>query len=265
MLKKMNSLFIFILGAMFLSIQADPVEDKQALLDFIEHIHHSRSLNWNKEASVCSSWIGVACNSDKSRVVGLHLPGMGFRGPIPPNTLSRLSALEVLSLRSNAISGSFTSDFVELKTLTTLYLQFNDLSGSLPDLSLWNNLTIVDLSNNSLSGEIPDIDIPSLQQLDLSNNDLTGIIPKSLGRFPIWVFSGNTNLSSTTNTLSPLPGQPPNAQPSKKARKLGEPALLGMIIGACVLLCVLISLLIICRRPKRRNRPQELLKVIMGG
>ncbi|KAE8722678.1 putative inactive receptor kinase [Hibiscus syriacus] len=278
MFKKMNPLFMFIMGAIFLSIQAVPVEDKQALLDFVEHIHHSRSFNWNKEASVCSSWIGVACNRDKSRVVGLHLPGMGFRGPIPPNTLSRLSALEVLSLRSNAISGSFPFDFVELKTLTTLYLQFNELSGSLPDLSLWNNLTIVDLSNNgfngsippsvsksrhlvalnlsnnSLSGDIPDINIPGLQQLDLSNNDLIGIIPKSLGRFPISVFSGNTNLSSTTTTL---PGQPTNAQASKKARKLGEPALLGVIIGACVLLCVLISLLIICRRSKRRNPQRE--------
>ncbi|KAK8521235.1 hypothetical protein V6N12_005145 [Hibiscus sabdariffa] len=276
MFKKMNPLFIFMLWAVFLSIQADPVEDKQALLDFIAHIHYSRPLNWNKEASVCSSWIGVACNSDKSRVIGLHLPGMRFQGPIPHNTLSRLSALEVLSLRSNAISGSFPLDLVELKNLTTLYLQFNELSGSLPDLSVWNNLSIVDLSsngfdgsirssvskashltalnlsNNLLSGDIPDIDIPSLQQLDLSNNSLTGIIPKSLERFPIWIFSGNRNLSSTT------PGQPLNAQPSKKAKKLGGPALLGIIIGACVLLCVLIALLIICCSSKRRNRQREL-------
>ncbi|GMJ06476.1 hypothetical protein like AT4G23740 [Hibiscus trionum] len=282
MFKKMNPLFIIIMWAIFISIQADPVEDKQALLDFIEHIHHSRPLNWNKEASVCSSWIGVACNRDKSRVIGLHLPGMGFQGHIPHNTLSRLSALEVLSLRSNAISGSFPLDLVELKNLTTLYLQSNELSGSLPDLSVWNNLSIVDLSNNgfdgsippsvsksshltalnlsnnSLSGDIPDIDIPTLQQLDLSNNGLTGVIPKSLERFPIWIFSGNRNLSSTTTTLPPLPGQAPNAQPAKKAKKLGEPALLGIVIVACVLLCVLIALLIICCQSKRRNRRREL-------
>ncbi|KAE8716228.1 putative beta-1,3-galactosyltransferase 11-like [Hibiscus syriacus] len=283
MRKKMNPLLIFILGEVFSSILADPVEDKQALLDFIEHIHHhSSSLKWSKEASVCSTWIGVSCNSDNSRVIGLHLPRMEFQGPIPPNTLSRLSALEFLSLRSNAISGSFPLDFVELKNLTTLYLQFNEFSGPLPDFSVWGNLTIVDLSSNAfngsvppfvsksdhfmalnlshnlLSGDIPDISITSLQQLDLSNNNLTGIIPKSLQGFPNWVFSGNSNLSSSAIVLPPLPGQAPTSQPSKKANRLGEPALLGIIIGACVLLCVLIALLIMCRHSKRRNWPQEL-------
>ncbi|PPR83193.1 hypothetical protein GOBAR_AA37526 [Gossypium barbadense] len=210
---KMNPLFIFLLGTIFTSIVAEPVKDKQALLDFIQHIHHSRSLKWSKQDSVCNTWVGVACNNDHSRVIGLHLPGMGFHGPIPRNTLSRLSALEVLSLRSNAISGSFPSDFAQLKNLTTLYLQFNNFSGPLPDFSIWNNLTIVNLSNNgfngsinpsvsksshltalnlsynSLSGDIPDINIPSLQQLDLSNNNLTGVIPNSLERFPSWAFS----------------------------------------------------------------------------
>jgi hypothetical protein len=37
------------------------------------------------------------------------LPGVGFHGPIPPNTLSRLSALQILRLWSNVIGGSFLS------------------------------------------------------------------------------------------------------------------------------------------------------------
>ncbi|KAK8537172.1 hypothetical protein V6N12_043345 [Hibiscus sabdariffa] len=283
MSKKMNPLLVFILGAICSSILADPVEDKQALLGFIQHIdHNSRSLQWSKEASVCSTWIGVECNGDNSRVIGLHLPGMGFQGLIPPNTLSRLSALEFLSLRSNSISGSFPSDFVELKNLTTILLQFNEFSGSLPDFSAWGNLSIVDLSNNgfngsippsvsksshlvalnlsnnSLSGDIPDINVPSLQQLDLSNNNLTGFIPKSLQRFPISVFSGNSNLSSSAVAFPPLPGQPPDSQPSRKAKRLGAPALLGIIIGACVLLCVLIALLILWCHSRRQNQRQEL-------
>ncbi|XWS37932.1 hypothetical protein CRYUN_Cryun19dG0087600 [Craigia yunnanensis] len=276
MCKKMNLLFIFLLGAIFSSILADPVKDKQALLDFLEHIHHSRSINWSKETSACNSWTGVTCNSDDSRIIALSLPGMGLRGHIPANTLSRLSALQIISLRSNAISSSFPSDFAELKNLTILYLHFNRFSGPLPDFSVWNNLTIVNLSNNgfngsippsvsklthltalnlsnnSLSGDIPDLNIPSLQQLDLAYNNLTGIVPKSLERFPSWAFFGN-NLSSE-NALPPsLPGQPPNAQPSKKTKKLSEPALLGIIIGGCVLLFVLIALLIICCHPKRQK------------
>ncbi|XWS50415.1 hypothetical protein CRYUN_Cryun12cG0085700 [Craigia yunnanensis] len=271
----MNLLFIFMLGTIASSILADPVKDKQALLDFLEHIHHSRSLNWSKETSVCNSWTGVTCNSDHSRVIALRLPGMGLRGPIPANTLSRLSALQILSLGSNAISSSFPSDFAELKNLTILYLHFNTFSGPLPDFSVWNNLTIINLSNNgfngsippsvsklthlttlnlsnnSLSGDIPDLNIPSLQQLDLAYNNLTGIVPESLERFPSWAFFVN-NLSSA-NALPPLPNQPPNAQPSKKAKKLSGPALLGIVIGGCVLLFVLIALLMICCHSKRQK------------
>ncbi|GMI75559.1 hypothetical protein like AT4G23740 [Hibiscus trionum] len=267
----MNPLFIFLLaGAIFPFIIAEPVQDKQALLDFLQHIHHSRSLNWSRETSVCNNWIGVTCNSDHSRVIALRLPGVGLRGPIPANTLSRLSAVEIISLRSNGISGSFPSDFAQLKNLTTLYLHFNNFSATLPDFSVWNNLTILDLSNNgfngsippsvsklthltilnlsnnSLSGDIPDINIPSLQQLDLANNNLTGIVPRSLERFPSWAFSGN-NLSSK-NSL-------PNAhQPSKKAKKLGGPSVLGIIIGGSVLLFVLVALLMIrCHSMKEKE------------
>ncbi|XP_022723894.1 probable inactive receptor kinase At4g23740 [Durio zibethinus] len=284
--KRMNILFIFLLGAIFSSILADPVKDKQALLDFLEHINHSRSLIWSKETSVCNSWIGVTCNSDHSRVIALRLPGMGLRGPIPANTLSRLSAVQILNLRSNAISGSFPSDFAELKNLTILYLPFNKFSGPLPDFSVWNNLIIVnlsnngfnggippsvsklsrltalDLSNNSLSGDIPDVNIPSLQQLDLANNNLTGIVPKSLERFPSWAFFGN-NLSSENAIPPALPGQPPNAQQPKKAKKLSEPALLGIVIGGCVLLFVLVALLMICchsKRQKEREFPAKYQK-----
>ncbi|XVF53461.1 hypothetical protein PTKIN_Ptkin05aG0101100 [Pterospermum kingtungense] len=281
--KKMNHLFIFLMGAIFSSILADPVEDKQALLDFLQHIHHSRSLNWSNETSVCNSWTGVTCNSDHSRVMALRLPGMGLRGPIPANTLSRLSALQILSLRSNAISSSFPSDFAQLKNLTVLYLHFNKFSGPLPDFSVWNNLTIVNLSNNgfngsippsvsklthltalnlsnnSFSGDIPDLNVPSLQQLDLAYNNLTGIIPKSLARFPSSAFFGN-NLSSEHALPPALPGQPPNAQPSKKAKKLSEPAILGIVIGGCVLLFVLVVLLMICcysKKQKEQGFPEK--------
>lgn len=274
---KMNLLFVFsaicLLGT-FLPIDADPVEDKQALLDFIQNIHLSRSLNWNENNSVCSSWTGVTCNKDQSRVISLRLPGMALRGEIPPNTISRLSALQNLSLRSNNISGSFPSDFSKLQNLTTLYLQFNNFRGPLPsDFSVWKNLTIIDLSNNyfngsipssilnlthltalnlannSLSGQIADINIPSLQQINLANNNLTGVLPRSLQRFPSSAFVGN-NLSPENAFPPAFPVQPPGAQaqPSRrKTSKLSQSALLGIILGACVLGFVIVAVFIICR------------------
>ncbi|KAF5743481.1 inactive receptor kinase [Tripterygium wilfordii] len=287
MSKKVEFLFIFsaiiFFGAISWPIDADPVEDKQALLDFLNNIRHSHRLNWNENSTVCKNWTGVTCNGDNSRVISLRLPGLGFGGSIPPNTLGRLSAIQILSLRSNGISGSFPSDLYKLENLSKLYLEFNQFTGPLPlNFSVWKkNLTVIDLSNNSfngsipysisnlthltalnlannsLSGEIPDINIPSLQQLDLSNNNLTGTLPLSFQRFPSGAFSGN-NLS-TGNAVPPsLPVQPPNApQPSKKKTKLSQTAILGIVLGGCVLGFVLVALMMVMCYSMKNNRQEE--------
>ncbi|KAK2654045.1 hypothetical protein Ddye_013901 [Dipteronia dyeriana] len=280
----MNLLFaIFLLGTIFLLTIADPVEDKEALLDFRRHIQHSRSLNWNESSSVCNTWTGVTCNEDQSRVIALRLPAMALNGSIPPNTISRLSAIETLSLRSNSIYGFIPSDLSKLQNLTYLYLEFNRFSGPLPlDFSVWKKLTVVDLSNNffngsipssitnltrlttlilannSLSGDIPDLNVPSLQQLNLSNNNLTGSVPHSLQRFPSSALS--------ENALPPaLPVQPPNIQPSmRKHSRISEPTLLGIILGGCVLVFVAIAILIICcysTKGGRDGRPAKSQKI----
>ncbi|KAJ9148032.1 hypothetical protein P3X46_030129 [Hevea brasiliensis] len=280
---------IFIMGLALFLVNADPVEDKRALLDFVNNLPHSRSLNWNESSPVCSYWTGVTCSKDGSRVISVRLPGVGFQGPIPPNTLGRLSALQILSLRSNLISGHFPYDFSNLKNLSFLYLQYNNLSGPLPaDFSVWNNLTIVNLSNNrfdgsiprslsnlthlavlnlannSLYGEIPDFNLPSLQQINLSNNDLTGSVPKSFTRFPNSVFSGN-NISFETSASRvppvPAPSMAPNPK-SKNSRELGETALLGIVIAACVLGFVAFAFLIhvCCSRKKGRNEFSDKLQ-----
>lgn len=209
-------------------------DDKKALLDFVTKFPHFHALNWKESSPVCSNWTGVTCNADKSRVIAVRLPAVGFSGEIPVNTISRISTLQILSLRSNRISGNFPADFANLKNLSMLYLQFNDFSGPLPtDFSAWKNLTVINLSNNqfsgsmpsslsrlsllsalnlannSLSGAIPDLGLPNLEQLDLSNNDLTGVVPKTLQRFPSSAFVGNhisfVNSSTSQSALSPLP------------------------------------------------------------
>ncbi|KAF7830656.1 putative inactive receptor kinase [Senna tora] len=273
--KKLDILLIFsaafMIGAMFVSIGAEPVQDKQALLDFLSNIGHSHPLNWDRNSSACKSWRGVFCDKEESRVIALRLPGAGLRGPIPSNTLSRLSALETLSLRSNTITGPFPSDFSELKNLTYLYLQFNKFSGPLPlDFSVWKNLIVVNLSNNSfngsipssiskltqltslvlannsLSGEIPDLNIPSLQEINLANNNFSGVVPRSLQRFPNSAFAGN-NLTSESALPPAFPARPPNASPPTKKTTLSEPALLAIILGGCVLLFVLIAAFMLVR------------------
>ncbi|XP_031286614.1 probable inactive receptor kinase At4g23740 [Pistacia vera] len=281
----MEALYIFtwILHLVLIvsQVSSEPFEDKQALLDFVNNLPHFRSLNWNESSPVCNNWTGVKCSGDGSRILAVRLPGVGFSGQIPPNTISRLSALKILSLRSNIISGYFPSDFVNLRSLCYLYLQFNNFSGPLPDFSVWKNLTIVNLSNNgfngtiphsllnltqlqalylannSLSGEIPDLKLPSLQQLNLSNNNLSGSIPESLKKFPTSVFGGNniTFDESSAPRASPdvAPSSESNLRP-KNGRRIGETALLGIIIAAAVLgLLAFVFLIIACRVRRKRE------------
>ncbi|CAN1267623.1 Probable inactive receptor kinase At4g23740 [Linum perenne] len=265
-----------------LHTKAEPTEDKEALLEFKRRIHHSHSLNWEESSSVCTEWTGVTCNHDESRVVALRLPGMGIRGPVPPNTLSRLSGIQIMSLRSNAMTGDFPTGFYKLGNLTTLYLQSNRFTGSLPsDFSGWkHSLSVLDLSengfngsipssvsnlthlaslnlaNNSLSGEIPDISIPSLQSLNLTNNHLTGTVPRSLLlRYPTSSFSGN-NLSTAIALPPAIPVEPPNSQPanSKNKKKLSESEVLGIAIGSCVAAFFAVAILMICCYSKKGKK-----------
>lgn len=96
------AVFLFV-ASILLVVSSEPSGDKKALLDFARKLSHSHPLNWDVKSSACRNWTGVTCNHDKSRIIALRLPGVGFSGQIPFNTLSRLSALQLLSLRSNSI------------------------------------------------------------------------------------------------------------------------------------------------------------------
>ncbi|XP_059667174.1 probable inactive receptor kinase At4g23740 [Cornus florida] len=278
---------IFFLGILLSIANSEPFDDKLALLDFLHNITHSRPLNWDMSTSACTNWTGVTCNHGNSRIIAVRLPAVGLNGPIPMNTLSRLSALQILSLRSNGLSGPFPSDFSKLGNLILVYLEFNKFSGPLPlDFSVWKNISVIDLSNNafngsisssitnlthltalilannSLSGEIPDLNTPSLQLINLSNNNLSGTVPQSLRRFPSWAFVGN-NFSMETSVPPLPPVVPPNAQPSKKSKKLGESAILGIVIGSCTLAFVALAvLLVVCysNREGKNGFPAKSLK-----
>ncbi|XP_078431635.1 putative inactive receptor kinase At4g23740 [Wolffia australiana] len=265
-------------GAAVPPAAAEPRQDRLALLDFIRGIRHSRALNWDPSTPACNNWIGVTCDEDESRVVALRLPAVGLTGPIPPNTLSRLSALKTLSLRSNSISGPFPPDFSLLSSLTELHLHQNALSGPLPrNFSQWRNLTAVNLSfnafngtippsisdcagleilklsNNSLAGQIPDLRLPSLIVLDLSNNALQGTVPPSLRRFPASSFLGNSLTSSEG------PSSAPSEASSEKrgGLYLSQAAVIGLILGV---LAVLVLLgVFFCRRkePAKTGSPEK--------
>ncbi|XP_071722278.1 probable inactive receptor kinase At5g58300, partial [Rutidosis leptorrhynchoides] len=256
--------------------------NRQALLDFVAAVPHTRKLNWNSTSPVCGYWIGVTCNSDKTRVIGIHLPGVGFHGLIPANILGKLDALRVLSLRSKDLDGVLPSDITSIPSLRLLFLQRNNLSGRIPeslspllarlDLS-FNSFTgdipssiqnlnstkliVLRLENNSISGFIPSLNLSRLRILNLSNNNLNGSIPKSLQNFPDSSFKGNhllcgTSLVARSTSPSPEPSASSQIRNKTSHNKFLVGYIIGMVIGGLVLLFLLILIAIVCCI-KRKN------------
>ncbi|PPD94235.1 hypothetical protein GOBAR_DD08747 [Gossypium barbadense] len=253
---------------------ADLDLDEQALLQFSATVPHGRKLNWSPATPVCTSWVGINCTKDGSRVIALHLPGVGLHGQIPANTLGKLDALMVLSLRSNRLSGNLPSDVLSLPTLRYVYLQLNNFSGDIPsslppsldflDLSFnsltgniptaiqnLTNLTGLNLHNNSLTGPIPNFSLPRLRLLNLSYNHLNGSVPSSFQKFPASSFVGNHI----------LPENP--RRDSHKKLSIGAIIAIG-VTGSALVFFLLLILVLSCLK-KKRNQGGALTSKVKGG
>ncbi|KAK4742536.1 hypothetical protein SAY87_000537 [Trapa incisa] len=291
-----SSLFLFLLIVILLpNINGDINSDQQALLQFASSVPHARRLNWTSASPVCSSWIGVTCDSQGIRVTSLRLPGIGLIGPLPPNTIGKLDGLITLSLRSNRLSGDLPNDVLSLPSLRNIFLQNNIFSGKIPG-NLSSSLTVIDLAYNSFSGEIPvtfqnlkqlailylqrnsltghipNIDATGLRELDLSYNHLNGSIPSSLQKFSPSSFEGNILLCGTPSRVCPsistspspspspyLPGSPP--PPPKLRESLKRKLSIGIIIaigaGGLLLLCLLLVTLFLCCLKKKKKKKKN--------
>lgn len=272
------SLLLLLLSTSTNSI-TDLNSDQLALLDFANEVPHGRKLNWSTSNPICTSWVGITCNLDNTRVIALRLPGIGLLGPIPLNTLGRLDALQVLSLRSNRLNVNLPPDVPSIPSLHNLYLQHNNLSGVIPK-SISSKITFFDISynsftgaipdviqnltelsslylqNNSLSGTIPELDLPKLKHLNLSFNNLSGSIPFSLRKFPKESFLGNIQLCGAP--LPPCAISPsPLPLPKKEKKSFWKRLSLGVIIGIAAailaLLLLLVIILVICILKRRRE------------
>ncbi|KAI5320505.1 hypothetical protein L3X38_040213 [Prunus dulcis] len=267
-------------------VNSEPTQDKQALLAFLSHTPHENRVQWNSSVSACT-WVGITCDDNQSYVSALRLPGVGLVGPVPPNTLGRLSQLRVLSLRSNRLNGPIPSDFSNLTLLRSLYLQGNQFSGEFPpgltrlvrltrlDLSSNNftgpipftvtnltHLTGLFLENNGFSGSLPSISAGNLRSFNVSNNKLNGSIPASLSKFPNSAFTGNLNLCGKPLTAcnpffpapAPSPSTPPVIPVHKKSKKLSTAAIVAIAVGSALALFLLLLVLLLCIRKRRRQQ-----------
>ena len=108
-----------------------------------------------------TTWFGIKVNT-VGCVIGIDLDGVldyEQLGPIPGNNL--VGTIPLLDSLTN---------------LTGLFLNANQLSGSIPNFNL-PNLQYLSLGENLLSGNIPNFNLPVLQYLALTVNNLSGRIP----------------------------------------------------------------------------------------
>ena len=144
---KLATTLIVLLSALYVAGQ-DLAADTRALITFTNaHDRRGTKLNWKNTTWTCN-WRGIICT--QNRVTELRLPGKGFRGSIPPESLGLLSELRVVSLHGNKLTGPFPGELGNCSKVEALYMAGNDFSGPLPDdlNGLWPRLTHLSLEFN---------------------------------------------------------------------------------------------------------------------
>ncbi|CAJ2653689.1 unnamed protein product [Trifolium pratense] len=146
-----------------------------------------------------------------SNLTELDLSYNIFKGTIPYDFGNIKNPLKRLDLYGNELHGGTSLEsFRDICTLQSLYLGINNLNedistilhkfsgcaryslqdlslrhnqitGTLPNLSIFPSLKTIDLSDNLLIGKVPDGIPKSLESLRFRNNYLEGEIPKSFG------------------------------------------------------------------------------------
>ncbi|XWS47429.1 hypothetical protein CRYUN_Cryun14cG0151400 [Craigia yunnanensis] len=126
----------------------------------------------------------------------------------PLNGLESLSELVYLDVSMNKFSGPIPTSLFLNPTLTSLFLQRNNLSGGLPSIKMdptiqsYGEGSIVDLSHNFITGEITPL-LAGVETLFLNNNHLIGSVPEEYVKS---VYGGTTKtLYLQHNYLSGFP------------------------------------------------------------
>ncbi|XP_059655908.1 receptor-like protein EIX2 [Cornus florida] len=162
----------------------------------------------NELTDIIPSWIG-----EMSFLQFLTLRSNKFHGYISPQ-LCHLSALQVLDLSHNYISGNIPRCFANFTTMVAnpnaehtekWYPQYqesilNYIKGVEVEYTKTRAfLTSIDVSNNQIVGEIPEelMDLIGLRNFNASKNHLSGRIPKKIGNM-----TALESLDLSTNKLS---------------------------------------------------------------
>jgi hypothetical protein len=198
--------FLFLAVAVAVAAAQDPNTDASFVSRFFDRMGLARPSAGG--GAVCS-WPGVSCDGE-GRVVAFAAAGMGLSGPIPEDTVGKLSRLQSLDLSGNRLT-ALSNDFWELgASLRALNLSRNAIGGALPNnVGNFARLLVLDVSHNGFSGPLPSAlgSIVGLQVLNASHNQfqgqLLGAVVLGYGSLVAMDLSGNA-LDGDLPELSPL-------------------------------------------------------------
>ena len=160
-------------------------EDRAALMAIYEATNGGdwlRNDNWGRADLPLKDWFGVTTDAE-GRVTHLELVGLGLRGVLPQELWGSLSALRVLELDHNELSGPIPWSLSRIPNLQGLSLAGNQLSDTIPPvLGRLEVLEVLDLGHNDLFGIIPPAlgQLQALKVLDLGVNRLRAMYSKDL-------------------------------------------------------------------------------------
>ncbi|KAK9740328.1 hypothetical protein RND81_03G026800 [Saponaria officinalis] len=177
--------------------------DAQAILVFKQKadLHNKLLFKFNTTLSHCT-WQGVQCLDNK--VVRLVIEGEDLGGIFPPDSLTRLDQLRVLSLKNNSLTGPIP-DLSTLVNLKGLYLQFNHFVGHFPpSIKSLHRIRTLDFSHNLLTSELPTwlAELDRLYCFRVELNRFSGTIPP-FNQTTLSVFNVSSN-----NFSGPIPVTP---------------------------------------------------------
>ncbi|KAK4478789.1 hypothetical protein RD792_014288 [Penstemon davidsonii] len=154
----------------------------------------------NNPINATTGWFLPNDLKGSSQLKNLTLTSCNLDGSLP-EFLGNMSSLEVLKLSLNRLSGGIPENF-RGSLLRILWLNGQDMNGSIDVVSSMESLTSLWLHGNHFSGKIPyNIgDLVSLKDLNLNSNELVGLIPPSLSNMGLDHLDLNNN-----HFMGPIP------------------------------------------------------------
>ncbi|KAI3677138.1 hypothetical protein L1987_86759 [Smallanthus sonchifolius] len=238
---------------MFTAIKSDtPIKEfyhkeRDALIPFRDSMKSSYNLHGNWTGPPCqynmSRWTGITCSN--SHVTQLTLESMNVTGTLPVGFLQNVTFLSKLSFYNNAITGDLPR-LTNLRHLKFVFLSGNQFSGNIPsDYIYLVKLTTLDLQENEITGTIPPFDQESLTALNLSYNQLSGPIPETmiLERFQSSSFDHNPGLCGRPLDTPCAVSPPSSPSDDKKTLKVWS---IVLIAAATVITPLMVILLLFC-------------------